>query len=113
MPEFFIKAQSFAAPFCSDPSEAYRDALTAEQALNEFAADYGHPAGLYYAAAYASADAFHKGFKPLAEYKSNLLATKDEATADKSAYSYTGTENGFIIDDRTYVVPNPREGSVV
>lgn len=88
MTEYFIVANSFAAPFVSDTSNTYVTADTPEDALYDFAEDYGHPFGLYSANAYASADDFHKGKEPLARWRSN------KAQADS-------------------VPSNPREGRVV
>ncbi len=51
MSEFFIVANSFAAPFISDESTHYVKARTAPLALEQFAAKYNHPAGLYAALA--------------------------------------------------------------
>lgn len=71
MPEFFITARSFAAPFVSDESTHYVDADTAPDALDLLAASYTHPCGLYAAEAWESADAYHKRKDPLARWRSN------------------------------------------
>jgi len=71
MAEFYVEANSFAAPFFSDTSHAYVEAKTPAQALEQFAADYSHPCGLYAATVYSSADARNKGEKPLARWLSN------------------------------------------
>lgn len=71
MPEYYIEANSFAAPFFSDPSHAYVEGNTPSAALLKFAANYKHPCGLYAANAYTSADARNKGEGPLAQWQSN------------------------------------------
>lgn len=68
MPEFFIVANSNAAPFCSDQSTHYVEGPSPDAALVDFAADYSHPCGLYNAAAYYSADAFHKSERPASRW---------------------------------------------
>lgn len=70
MTEYFIRANSCAAPFFSDSSTAYIRAGSPRKALNKFAAKYDHPCGLYAAACYKSADAMYKGEKALARWLS-------------------------------------------
>src|SRR5262245_53093735 len=70
MPEFFIVANSKAAPIVSDTTRTYVEADNAEDALVQFIREYSHPAGLYAARAYASADAFEKGQPYLDEWLS-------------------------------------------
>lgn len=72
MPEYFIQAHSFAAPFCSDESTASVQAPSPEAALDLFASAYSHPAGLYAARAFADAAAMCEGQMPLAVYRSFL-----------------------------------------
>lgn len=64
MPEFFIVANSNPAPMVSDQSTHYVEAPSPDTALLDFAGGYGHPFGLYNAAAYYSADDFHKSQRP-------------------------------------------------
>ena len=71
MKEFFILANSFAAPFVSDQSFHHVVGDAPLLTLEEFAKRYDHPCGLYAANCYASADAFHKGEKPLACWQCN------------------------------------------
>ncbi len=82
MQEYFIIANSFAAPFCSDESRTYVTGQTPLIALQEFATRYSHPYGLYAAAAYKSADAYHKGEKPLAKWLSNK--SRQDTTVGKN-----------------------------
>ena len=60
MAEYFVVANSFAAPLISDQSTEYVQGESPADALERFAAEYKHPAGLYAAALYESADAYHK-----------------------------------------------------
>lgn len=114
MSEFYIETNSFAAPFFSDAGHKYVTANTAADALKMAADTYTHPAGLYSAAAYSSADAKNKGEKPLAQWLCNHEAEKQRLTADISGYSYFGHGVGdFEINGVRHKVKNPREGTVV
>jgi hypothetical protein len=112
--EFFIKANSFAAPFCSDTCERFIEADTAVAALERFALEYGHPYGLYAAAAYQSADAYHKNAAPLASWSCNHEIEKQRLTKDLGVFVYRGIAPGkFEIDGVLHVVENPKEGRVI
>lgn len=69
MSEFYVETNSFPAPFFSDADHEYVRADNAAAALKKLARTYSHPAGLYSAAAYTSADARNKGEKPLARWR--------------------------------------------
>ena len=72
MPEFFIVANSNAAPMVSDESVHYVDAESSASALERLVSHiYKHPCGLYSAAAYYSADDFHKKARPAARWLSH------------------------------------------
>jgi hypothetical protein len=114
MSEFYIEANSFAAPFFSDSSHGYVEAATVKDALEKFAADYKHSCGLYAAVAYTSADARNKGEKPLGRWLCNHEIEKMRLTKDKGSYTYRGDGPGrFEIDHEPHVVDNPRAGRVV
>lgn len=114
MTEFFIDANSFAAPFISDSSTAFVEAADPREALDRFAADYRHPAGLYSADAYASADAYQKGGKPLAMWRSNHVLAMEKATAGLTGYSVLGHGPGkFEIDGKLIEVEDPKGGRVI
>ena len=114
MPEYFIRASSFAAPFFSDDSEACQEAETAMAALEAFAAHYDHPAGLYAASAYENADAYHKQQKPLARWLCNHEIVKAQRTKALRVYSYFGHAPGdFEINGERITVPDPKSGRVV
>lgn len=111
---YFIFARSFAAPFFSDDSTHYIEASGPQEALEELALKYTHPAGLYAAEAWANADAYHKGERPLARWLSNHEQAKQQLTKDKSAYSYMGHGPGdFEINRERHKIENPKGGSVV
>ena len=113
MKEFYIETNSFAAPFFSDRDFFYIKAETPQAALRECASKYKHPAGLYAAAAYSSADAKNKGAKPLAVWLSNHAKAMEEATKGKGSYSCHGLAPGvFEIDGKRVEVENPKGGSV-
>jgi hypothetical protein len=114
VPEFFIRANSFAAPFFSDESTHYVEADTPEAALEALAADYSHPAGLYAAVAYATADAFHKGEEPLAQWLCNKALLIQEQTADKGAASiYSPDAEHVEISGEKFELADPKGGQVV
>lgn len=69
--EYFIEANSFAAPFFSDTSSRFIIAESPADALLSFKEEYTHPCGLYAAVCYEDANAKHKGRKPLAKWVSN------------------------------------------
>ena len=109
MAEFFIVAESFAAPFCSDQSEHFVEAETPRAALESFAETYKHPCKLYCAHAYRDANAYHKHAEPLAKWQSNqcagLEAAKQEADR-KGCYSVRGGFGEFEIDGKLHKVKN-------
>jgi hypothetical protein len=113
--EFFIQANSFAAPFFSDTSWEFVTAETPEAALESFAANYEHPCGLYAAACYESADAYHKNPRePLARWLCNHEIEKQRLTKDLKGYSILGHEPGrFEINGKMHVVQNPKAGRLV
>jgi hypothetical protein len=113
--EYFIVANSFAAPFVSDQSTGFASADSPAEALRRFAGAYRHPAGLYAAVAYTSAEAYHKGQKPLAQWLCNHEQAKRRLSADsKGGYSYLGHGPGsFEINGKAHTVEHPKQGSVV
>lgn len=114
MAEYFVVANSFAAPFVSDKWETFAKGETPEDALTAFATDCEHPAGLYSAALYADANAYHKNEKPLARWLCNHEAEMQAITKDKGSYSYLGHGPGdFEIDGERYHVDDPKGGRLV
>jgi hypothetical protein len=114
MKEFFICANSFAAPFVSDESTHFVEADSAEKALEKFAAEYDHPCGLFSAQAYQNADAFHKNKKPLAQWLCNHEIAKEKATKGKGAYVFMSRSPGeFEIDGKVIKVKDPKKGRVI
>lgn len=114
MPEYFIQANSFAAPFFSDTSYSFVEADDPRSALEKFSKEYSHPAGLFAANAYATADAFHKGEPYLAQWLCNAEIFKQEITHGKSSCSsYSDRPGHFQVDDVWYEIYNPKDGRVV
>lgn len=109
MAEFYIEANSFAAPFFSDNSHGYVEAPDASAALTQFHAEYTHPCGLYAAACYTSADARNKGEQPLAKWLSNqahrLMGVTGSIRMDGPG---KGEINGVAIE-----IIDPKGGRVV
>jgi hypothetical protein len=112
--EFFIVANSFAAPFVSDQSTHYVKADSAADALDQFSRTYRHPAGLYAAICFASADDYHKDRPVLATWKSNHVIAMEEATKEKLGYSSLCHAPGdFEIDGKRVKVNDPKSGKVM
>lgn len=112
--EWFVKTMSFAAPFFSDEGTRYVTAVSAADALEQVAATYSHPCGLFAAVAWPSADAMHKREEPSATWLSNHEIERKRLTQDKSCYSYLGHAPGdFEIDGVRHNVENPKAGRVV
>jgi hypothetical protein len=111
---YFVHANSFAAPFVSDESTGYVEGAAPNAALQDFADNYSHPCGLFSADLYESADAYHKGEKPLARWLCNQQIAKDQATAGLAAYSFMSRGPGaFEVDGKLYAVENPQGGRLV
>ncbi len=114
MNEYFIVANSFAAPFVSDTSEKFVVATTPEEALKQYAAEYSHPAGLYAAVAYKDANAKAKGEEPVARWLCNHELEKQRLTNDMGAYSYLGHGPGdFEVDGKRHMIADPKGGKVI
>lgn len=77
MPEYFVVANSKAAPFASDQSTTYVIGETPQEALRKFVMDYSHPCGLYSANLYESADAYHKSRPPLTRFRTPEALSHD------------------------------------
>lgn len=104
MKEYFIYAQSFAAPFFSDSSTDFVKAETPNEALEIFAKEYRHPTGLYSAGFFESSDDYHKGKSPIARWLCNHEIEKQKLTGDGS-YSYRGNAPGdFEINGKRHIV---------
>ena len=114
MNEYFIVAESFAAPFVSDRSESFWKGETPEAALKDYAQKYSHPAGLYAALLYADANAYHKNAAPLARWLCNHEIEKRRLTESLAGYSYLGHGPGdFEINRVRHKVDNPKGGALV
>jgi hypothetical protein len=112
--EYFIVANSFAAPFVSDRSEDFQEADSPEQALELFAARYRHPARLFAADCFASATDYHKHKPPLARWLCNREIALQDAVKGKASYVLQGVApNRFKIGDELIVVDKPYEGKIV
>jgi hypothetical protein len=113
MPEFFIVANSFAAPFMSDTSEHWISAASASHALRTLVEEYSHPFGLYAAVCYKDANAHSKNAKPLARWLCNHEIALRKLTADLGGHTYRGNAPGdFEINGKRHVIKNPKEGEV-
>jgi hypothetical protein len=65
MNEYFIVANSRAAPFVSDQSTHFVAGDNPHKAIAEFARNYSHPCGLFAAELYENANSYHKGERHL------------------------------------------------
>jgi hypothetical protein len=112
--EYFIVANSFAAPFVSDTSEGFEEADSPQEALELYASRYSHPARLFSADCFESATAYHKNQKPLARWLCNHEIARQAATKGKGSYSYEGLRPGmFKIDGELVIANEPFNGSLV
>jgi hypothetical protein len=108
--EFFVVANSFAAPFCSDQSTHYATGATPPEALDRFARkEYKHPAGLYAAEIYDSADGYHKGRNPLARWLSNHAW---EIELRKPTMICSNGPGKLELDGVTVEIKDPKHGAV-
>ncbi|MBM3206920.1 MAG: hypothetical protein FJZ43_04850 [Candidatus Staskawiczbacteria bacterium] len=111
MPEYFLKGNTFAAPFFSDAISKYVTAETAEEALLSF---IGNKNDIYAMNAYNSADDYHKGEDPVAIWHSNKLIAINEAIKGKGGYTlFSHDDHTIEIDGKTLNVDNPRGGKIV
>lgn len=109
MSEYYIEANSFAAPFFSDQSHAYVEADSPAAALERFAGEYRHPCGLYAAVAYSGADARNKGEDPLARWLSNQAQRLEGVTGMvRMDEPGKGEINGELVE-----IADPKAGKVV
>lgn len=70
MTEYFVMANSNAAPMFSDTSSYYIKADSPEEARDKAVKEYKHSCGLYALNVYGSADDYHKNKDPLAKWRS-------------------------------------------
>jgi len=113
--EYFIVANSFAAPFVSDRSESFEEAESPEEALRLFADRYSHPARLFAADIYASATDYHKNKSPLARWLCNREIERQRAMEPISGgrmYESCGPGH-FKVNGELIVVDKPYEGKLV
>ena len=109
MKEYFIYANSFAAPFFSDSSTHFVKAKSAVDALRKFAKSYKHPCGLYAAAAYDNADSYHKDGKILGRW----LCNQARYLLDAKYTSFRQDAPGvFVLDDKPVKINKPKKGRV-
>jgi hypothetical protein len=80
--EYFVAANSFAAPVVSVTSTQHIVASGPLEALERFIADYRNPAALFAASVYESADAYHKAAEPLGRWMSNAAARRSGKPAE-------------------------------
>ena len=111
--EYFVYANSFAAPFCSDSSTGFCEGDTPEAALAAYAEKYSHPAGLYAAAIYASADAYHKDEKPLARWVSNHARAIQRTMSDSPGSYCSHGPGSFTVNGEKHTITEPHAGSIV
>lgn len=113
MKEYFVVTNSFAAPFVSDRGERYVMAASPEAALEQVAATYAHPCGLYAAVAYLSHKDSLQNAKPAARWICNAEIAVREATSGKDAYTLRRTSSDtFEIDGVLHKVADPKGGRV-
>jgi hypothetical protein len=114
MPDFYIKGNTFAAPFVSEPVADWITAETPEEALQRLSDLLKPIYGLYAAQCYKDANAASRNEKPLARWLSNHEIAKQKATEHLGAYSYLGEAPGrFRINDEWFDVDDPKGGRII
>jgi len=103
--EYFVVANSNAAPFASDQSTGFSEGETPRAALEGFVSAYSHPAGLYAAGIYGSADDYHKGAEPLLKYLCAKESLRREVTLGLEGYSYISRDaSSFEVNGKRFQV---------
>jgi hypothetical protein len=111
MSEYFVFSNSFAAPFFSDSATQFVEGETPKLALELFIKTYGHPAGLYFAALYASAEDFHKNRSALVTWTCNHEIELRNRTHGLGSYSLLGIAPGqFKLNGELVTVEDPKAG---
>lgn len=118
MKEYFVVANSFAAPFFSDEEEGYIKGKSPRDAMQKFVKKYSHPCGLYSAVLFTNADAFHKNKKPLCKYLCNLELEKQRLTKNLKGFSFKHESiskdlSVIEIDYKKHSIRNPRGGKIL
>jgi len=109
MNEYFIIANSFAAPFFSDTSHCFQEGENPKEALELFVQKYNHPCGLYAAMLYKDANAYHKGENPLLKWLSNHAAF----LGGKTGAIYVESPGRIRINGKWHEIPMPKAGQVL
>jgi hypothetical protein len=108
--EYFVFANSFAAPFVSDNSTHFVEAETPLEGLRKFVAEYRHPAGLYFAALYLSSDEYHKSRDAHVTWTCNHELKLAELRK-KGASMFRVDGPGLLeVDGKKVTVANPKRG---
>lgn len=114
MRNYYIESNSFAASFFSDNSFKYVQAQDSRTALEIYVKEYDHPAGLYSAAVWESADAKNLGARALFQWLSNHAIKLAELTDHLGAYTYLGHGPGdFEINNVRHTVDDPKGGRII
>jgi len=107
--EYFICANSFAAPFFSDTSTKFQVGNTPEEALEVFVKEYDHPFGLYAAALYEDANHYYKNGKALLQWMSNHAKFME----NKTGMIYSAGHGRVKINGKMNEIVDPKGGSIV
>lgn len=114
MRTYYIESNSFAAPFFSDNNFKYVQAQDPRTALEEYVKAYDHPAGLYSAAVWESADAKNQGGRWLHQWLCNHALKLAELTDGLGGYSHLGHGPGdFEINNIRHTVDDPKGGRII
>lgn len=112
--EYFIVANSFAAPIISDTTMKHVEGDTPDNALLNFVESYKHPCGLYAASCFESADAYYKKRDSLATWLSNHAKKMlEEIDKKHSSIIKTLQPGQFTIDGKAFKIEDPKEGQIV
>lgn len=105
---FFIVGHTFAAPFVSEEFTKYSEAESAGDALTELAEQMRDHIGLFAGAAYANADAYHKGQDPIASWRSNKALALEGASS-----VYSEGPGKAEIDGKATTIEDPKGGRLI
>jgi hypothetical protein len=108
--EYFVNANSFAAPFFSDMSNHFVKEASPKKAMLKFVKEYKHPCGLYAANLYKNSDDYHKGKDPLVRWVCNEALFMESKTYVKVYKDRTGH---IQLDDKWYDVEDPTGGKII
>jgi hypothetical protein len=87
VPEYFIQSFSKSAPFFPDEIAQFQEGETPQEALEIFAREYDHPAGLHSAAIWLDANEFHRNKNPIFQWEHGRIWRMSSREVDRGKAS--------------------------